>query len=134
MRVAEQVIECIEVAGGVLTVRGDRLRCRLPEEAAHLLDDLKTHKREVIACLKKRSIPPMPQGVQLVRWEPKPAPVLLSRVTVVNDVPKFIRTTLADLDKALRSEPEATGTRDLVDRLEQCGVVVRIHGIGGSKP
>ncbi len=133
MSVAEQVIERIEVAGGVLAVRGDRIRCRLPEDVAHLLDDLKTHKSEVIACLKQRDVPQMPQGVQLVRWEPKPAPVLLSRVTVVNDVPQFIRTTLDDLDRALHSEPETVAepeVRELVDRLEQCGVVVKVQGIG----
>ncbi len=77
-------------------------------------------------------IPRMPDGVQLVRWEPKPAPVLLSRVTVVNNVPEFIRITLAELDRALHSEPETLAqgeVRELVDRLEQCGVVVKVQGI-----
>ncbi len=135
MTSAEQVIERIEVAGGELTVCGDRIRCRLPEDAAHLLDDLKAHKTEVIVCLKQRTIPPMPDGVLLVRWEPKPAPVILTRTAVVNDVGRFIADTLMQLGKALRSKQGPTvqrEMRELVDRLEQCGVIVQILGVGSA--
>lgn len=140
MTFAEQVIESIEAAGGVLTVSGDRIRCRLPEDLAHLLDDLVAHKNEVIAALRERDIPPMPEGVCLLRWNPKPSPVLLTTESVVTDVDQFIADTIAQLDKALHSKQgPATHrkVRDLVDRLEQCGVVVKVHGIGspsGGKP
>lgn len=134
MTSAEQVMERIEVAGGVLTVRGGRIRCRLPEEAAHLLDELREHKSEVIACLNKRGIPRMPEGVQLLRWEPKPSPVMLSRVSVsvVEDVPKFIRDTLTELGQLLEQSAEPCKLRDLVDALEQCGCIVEVPGIGSG--
>jgi hypothetical protein len=135
MMFAEQLIESIEAVGGMLTVRGDRIRCRLPEDAAHLLDDLKAHKGEVIVCLKKRDIPPMPEGVRLLEWNPKPAPVLLTTASLVADVDEFIADTLTQLDTALQSKQEAAThrkVRELVDRLEQCGVVVRIAGVGSA--
>jgi hypothetical protein len=75
-------------------------------------------------------IPPMPHGVSLVRWEPKAAPVLLTHMAIVTDVGQFIRTTLAELDAVLHSQQGSTphrGVRELVDRLEQCGVVVRVR-------
>ena len=142
MSVAERVIERIEVAGGILTVCGNRIRCRLPEDAAHLLNDLKTHKSEVIACLNKRGIPPttettkapsapkMPPGVTLIEWNPKPPPVGISYCAVVNDVEGFITDTLTQLGKLLDSKAEpdrARKLRDLVDALEQCGVVVQVR-------
>lgn len=135
MSVAEQVIGRIEVAGGVLTVRGDRIRCRLPEDLAHLLDELKAHKGEVIACLKKRAIPPMPQGVQLLRWEPKPSPVMLTRVSVslIKDVPEFIRNTLTELGQLLEQSAEPRKLRDLIDALEECGCIVQVPRIGGGR-
>ena len=133
MSLAEQVIERIEVAGGVLTVRGDRIRCRLPEDAAHLLDDLKAHKSEVIACLKQRDVPKMPLGVTLIAWNPKRPPVGISYCTVVNAVEGLVADSLAQLGKLLNCAPRPETTRklrDLVDALERCGVIVQIRRIG----
>jgi hypothetical protein len=135
MMFAEQLIESVEAVGGVLTVLGDRIRCRLPEDAAHLLDELKAHKGEVIVCLKRRDIPPMPEGVRLLEWNPKPAPVLLTTGSLVTDVDQFIADTLAQLDRVLNSKQGATAhrkVRELVDQLEQCGVVVKIAGVGSA--
>ena len=133
MTSAEQLIESIEAVGGMLTVNGDRIRCRLPEDLAHLLDDLKAHKDEVMVALRRRDIPPMPLGVCLLRWNPKPAPLLLTTESVVTDVNQFIADTLAQLDRTLRSTHGAAThrkLRELVDRLEQCGVVVKVDGVG----
>ncbi len=130
MTSAEQVIERIEAVGGVLGMRGERIRCRLPEDAAHLLDDLKAHKNEVMIALRKRDIPPMPEGVRLVSWEPRPAPVLLTTASVVTDVDQFIADTLAQLDTTLRSKQGPAKNweaRELVDRLEQCGVMIEVR-------
>ncbi len=85
-------------------------------------------------------IPPMPQGVRLVRWEPKPAPVLLTTASVVTDVDQFIRATLNELGAAMRSRPttpilrsrHARRLRDLTDRLEQVGVIVQVSDTGGT--
>jgi hypothetical protein len=135
MTSAEQVIERIEAVGGVLDVREGRIRCRLPEDAAHLLDDLKAHKSEVMTFLIKRDIPPMPEGVRLLEWNPKRAPVLLTTASVVTEVDQFIADTLAKLGAALRSKQGPAinrKLRELVDGLEQCGIVVKIAGIGSA--
>ena len=80
-------------------------------------------------------IPPMPPGVTLIAWNPKHPPVGISYCAVVNDVEGFISDTLTQLGKLLdsKAEPETTRQlRDLVDALEQCGVVVQIRGVGSA--
>jgi hypothetical protein len=130
MTFAETLIERIEVAGGELALNGEHIRFRVPEDAADLLDDLREHKDEVFSLLKKREeIPVMPPGVRLVNWEPKPAPVVLTHYSVVTDVSKFISTTLLELRAALAGKRWLAGNwsvGELVDRLEQCGVLVQI--------
>lgn len=130
MTSAEQVIERIEVAGGVLTVSGDRIRCQLPEDAAHLLDELRAHKGEVIACPKRRAIPPMPDGVELLEWKPRHPPVAITQCAVVTDVERFVAATLQQLGRLLlRRQPDYRRLRDLVDALEQVGVRVKVRGL-----
>ena len=125
---AEAVIETVVNAGGELTVSGDRIRYRLPKEypeKERLLDELREHKPEIIRALT--AIPPMPEGVRLVRWEPQPAPVMLTRYSVVTDVPRFVSITLLELKASLAGKRWLSGhwsARELVDRLEQCGVTV----------
>jgi hypothetical protein len=130
MTSAETVVDRIEVAGGILALSGERIRFRLPEDAADLLDGLREHKDEVVLLLKRREkIPVMPPGVRLTRWEPKPAPVVLTQCSIVTDVPKFISSTLRQLKAALTGKRWQSGhwsVRELTDRLEQCGVLVRI--------
>ena len=76
MTPAEQAIECIEFARGLLAVHGERIRCRLPEDAAHLLEELLVHRDEVLLVLRQRDdVPAMPAGVRLVRWKQKEAPL-----------------------------------------------------------
>jgi hypothetical protein len=124
-----QLIEQVEIAGGVLALNGERIHVRLPEDAAYLLDELRAHKDEVLSLLRRREeIPAMPPGVRLVNWEPKPAPVILTQYSVVTDLDRFIRMTLLELNAALAGKRWQSGhwsVRDLVDRLEQCGV--RVH-------
>jgi hypothetical protein len=102
----------------------------LPEDAVHLLDELRTHKGEVLSLLRRREeIPTMPPGVRLVHWEPKLAPVVLTQYSVVTDVNKFVRMILMELKAALAGKRWQSGhrsARDLVDRLEQCGVRVDV--------
>jgi len=76
------------------------------------------------------AIPAMPPGVRLVHWEPKAAPVVLTQYSVVTDVHQFIRMTLLELKAALGDKRWQAGhrsARDLVDRLEQCGVRLEIE-------
>ena len=61
MNVAGSVGERIEGAGGTLAVNDERIRVRLPEDAAHLVEELRAHKVEVLSLLRKRGeilVPP----------------------------------------------------------------------------
>jgi hypothetical protein len=136
MTCAEQLVEQVEVVGGALALNGEHLRCRLPEDSAHLFEELRAHRKEVVALLRERDkIPVVPTGVRLLRWEPKPAPVILTHYAIVTDVPRFISMTLLDLKAALAGKRSLAGhrsARELVDRLEQCGVSVVVSGRDGS--
>jgi hypothetical protein len=131
MNLAEDVVERIEGAGGQLALSSNTIRCRVPADAADLLDDLRAHKLAVLEILRKREeIPAMPIGVRMVRWDPKPAPVILTEVLVVTNVSRFISMTLLELKAALAGKRWQSGhwsVRELVDRLEQCGVCVEIE-------
>jgi hypothetical protein len=61
MNAAGSVVERIEGAGGTLAVNGERIRVRLPEDAAHLVEELRAHKVEVLSLLRERGeilVPP----------------------------------------------------------------------------
>lgn len=71
----------------------------------------------------------MPAGVRLVRWEPKDPPVAIVRMGIVNDVDKFIGTTLRELRARLEGKDFLAGNwslRELIERLEQVGVEIEI--------
>src|SRR5271165_6292868 len=132
---APELIQTIEAVGGVLTLKGDRIRYELPEDAAPMIEMLRQYRDEVLGVLRERerpdvaqatcssravdlhvcekrqpdpyavalektrqSIPPpMPKGARLLQWAPEPPPVAIESWAVVNDVPKFIQTTLGQL-------------------------------------
>jgi hypothetical protein len=127
---AEAIIEAVVNAGGQLTVADGRIRYRLPKDypaKESILSGLREHKPEIIRALAV--IPPMPEGVRLVSWRPKPAPVALVRVGIVVDVPRFVAMTLLELKAALAGKRWQSGhwsVRELVDRLEECGVRVEV--------
>jgi hypothetical protein len=133
---AEQLIEQVEGAGGVLAWNGERIHVRVPEVEAHLLDDLRAHREEVAILLRERQeVPLMPTGVRLVRWEPKPAPVVLTHYAVVTNVRRFVSMTLLELKAAIGGKRWRSGhwsVRDLIDRLEQCGVWVQVESFKSS--
>jgi hypothetical protein len=71
----------------------------------------------------------MPEGVTLLRWEPLQPPVAITTWAVVNDVPRFVDVTLEQLRYALAGKhwhADNWSVRDLVERLEQCGVKVEV--------
>lgn len=78
-------------------------------------------------------VPSMPPGITLIRWEPKPAPVILTRASVVTDVQSFVAATLQQLGRLLHSKAELCRLRDLIDALEDCGVIVEVPGIGNGR-
>ena len=124
-----------ELMGIRLRLADGKLKAAFPASARHevapLLARLKEHRDQVVKVLGRRiQIPPMPPGVRLLAWEPKQAPVLLERWSVVIDVALFARRTLEQLEAALDGKNWLAGNwsaRELVDRLEQVGVVVEFE-------
>ena len=49
---APELIQTIEAAGGVLTLRGDRIRYELPEDSAPLIEVLRRYRDEVLGVLR----------------------------------------------------------------------------------
>lgn len=137
MNIAERVVERIEGVGGMLAVNGERIRVRLPEDSAHLLEELRAHKDEVLSLLRRREeIPSMPPGIRLLHWEPNPAPVILTHYAVVTDVPRFISMTLLELKAALAGKRWQAGhrsVRELVDRLAQCGIILQVSEVEATQ-
>jgi hypothetical protein len=169
---APELIQEIERAGGVLTLRGSRIRFEVPEDVASLVEVLRDHREEVFLLLRERdrvarcyvhgakatwwsrvngswvcrrchpdpfaagveaidkSRPArMPEGVRLLVWAPAHPPVAVETFAVVNDVSQFIRTTLQQLESALKGDCLGAGNwpvRTLVERLEQVGVKVEV--------
>jgi hypothetical protein len=136
MNVAESVIEHIEGVGGVLSVNGERIRVRLPEDAAHLLQELRAHRDEVLSLLRRRAeIPAMPPGVRLTSWKLKEPPIAIETCAIVTNPGLFARSTLEQLGTAL-SQPKRwvgwTGPQ-LIDRLAQVGVIVSLKSAGNEQ-
>ena len=127
-----ELLSNIEAAGGALVLAGDRIRCRLPEDAAPLLRELRAHRDEVLRVLREReTIPAMPPRVRLIAWNPKQPPVIVERWSVVTDVILFARSTLEQLRLALAGNSWLAGNwsvPELVDRLEEVGVRVCVEG------
>lgn len=130
MSVAESVVEQIEGAGGVLAVNGERILIRLPDGAAHLVEELRAHKYEVLSLLRRREeLPAMPPGVHLISWNLKEAPIAIEYSAVVIDPEKFARATLDELRERLTNPRRRCGwpVVQLIDRLAQVGVTVAVE-------
>lgn len=135
MSLAEALLDEMSERGVTARVDGETLLIR-PREAIDgpLLARIKEHKPEIIRALA--AIPPMPKRVRIVHWKPKLAPLRLAPFITVTDVPKFISVTLLELKAALAGRRWLAGNwsvRELVDRLEQCGVRVEIEKGESSK-
>jgi hypothetical protein len=119
-----------------VTARVDGETLRLKPRAAlddDLLARIKEHKLEIIRALV--AIPPMPEGVRLIRWEPKPAPVAIDVCSVVVDVRKFIHGELRALDSRLNNPWTIHGgytVPQMLDRLAQAGLEVELDPKGGA--
>jgi hypothetical protein len=113
--------------GCAVRIEGERLKVRgldLPEVAV-LVSELRAHREEAMLLIRElRSAPPtleeiqvmLPEGVRVVRYEPKEAPFAVAPVSVVSNAGKFFRAYLNDL--AWRMEhPEGRAVPPLADIL-----------------
>jgi hypothetical protein len=94
------------------------------------MEELRLHKAELMA--KLALLLALPAGVRLVSWNPKTAPVRLSRCSTVTDTEKFIRTTLMQLAARLSRKDwldGGWGLSGLLARLEACGCVVALDDL-----
>jgi hypothetical protein len=66
--------------------------------------------------------PPLPAGVQLVRYTPKAPPVAIAPVSIVTDVDKFIQAYITDLSHRLE-HPETHGCAPLPEILARLAEV-----------
>jgi hypothetical protein len=102
-----------------------------------LLTELRKQREKVRAFLRARAaIPAMPPGVRLVRREPKPAPVVLTQYSVITDVSRFISMTILELRAAIAGKRWRAGhrsVRELIDRLEQCGVILQVSDVEAGR-
>jgi hypothetical protein len=124
-----EILETINAAGGQLwLVDGERLRYRLPENLAPLVEVIRERKPEIVELLAQ--LPAMPAGARLVSWNPKAAPVQVNRYTTVTDVDLFICSTLRQLEAALEGRSWQSGNwglAGLLARLEACGCIVELE-------
>ena len=129
-----KVVAEAESKGVRLRLAGGKVKAAFPASAKHevdlLLERLRRNRDEVVEILRGRSeIPSMPAGVRLVCWNLEKPPVAIERCSVVNDPALFARRTLEQLQVALEGKNCLAGNwsiRELVDRLEQVGVVVEL--------
>jgi len=127
MNSVSELIQTVESAGGRFMVVGDRLGIVPATVAAQVMEELRQRKLEIIDLLLQR--PAMPAGVRLIRWEPKDPPVRLSPCETVEDVDKFIRSTLMQVEARLSGNDwldGGWGLSGLLARLEACGCVVAL--------
>ena len=129
MTPVERLIDGIEAAGGVLAIHGERIRCRLPEDATYLLEELRLRRSDVLTALRRRNtIPLMPPGVRLLGWHLKEPPIAIESCSIVVDPAGFARSTLEQLWNALENPKRWIGWTipQLVNRLAQIGVEVEV--------
>lgn len=131
---APELIELVERAGGLLTINGDKLKCRIPEDQADtLLPELRRLRDEVLAVIRQReAMPALPAGVTIIEWNPKQAPIELHRWSVVTDVPAFITGRLQFLEAAMKGNAWLAGNRsvrDILEELEQVGVKLAVEQV-----
>jgi hypothetical protein len=84
---------------------------------------------EGLAVRASSICPPLPKGVRLLRYAPKEPPVVVSLVSVVNDMDKFIRHYLVELDARLHSPVQIRGGAsvfEILSKLAEAGLELAI--------
>jgi hypothetical protein len=133
-----EVLGDVEAAGIALRLDREKVRIWFPksdqrEQLAPQVIFLRAHRNEVVEFLRLRdSIPAMPPGVRLVRWDLKQPPVAIETCSVVTHPALFARSTLEQLRTALAQPTRWVGWSipQLMDRLAQVGVNVALESAG----
>jgi hypothetical protein len=124
----ETILETVRQAGGALWVDGETLRYRMPKRLSPLVSAIRERKPELLDLLSER--PAMPVGVRLISWEPKAAPVQISRCETATDVTRFAVSTIAQIDARLHDRRWLAGNwplSELLARLAAVGCVVELE-------
>lgn len=139
MLVVAELLQRAELLGVRFWFEGEKLKVGLPDdpEAQAAVDQLRVHRDDVLRLFQERAtIPPMPNGVRLVEWKPKAAPVKVAPWATVTNVRAFVRSTLRQLEHALAREAGDDSrrwlaghrsSRELQDYLSQVGCVIEIE-------
>ena len=111
-------------AGSEGACRGENLIIRGMEPAPAAQPRGRTESPEPGACPYA-----LPKGLHLLRYQKKDPPVPVTVCSVVNDVPKFIRHAIGELDARLH-HPEQIKAGDsafeLLTKLAECGLELRL--------
>ena len=127
MASASELIRAVEEAGGRFKVDGDRLAVAPREAVEPVLEELCRHMPEIIELLSRR--PKIPAGLRLIHWEPKAAPLKLSRWESINDIDLFVQSTLRQVECRLRGKDWRAGNwtlSALLERLAAVGCIVEL--------
>jgi hypothetical protein len=123
------------------SVSDHHLLAREREQKAELLTELTRRRRKAIEKLNTMvepqdrlvlapdACPPLPQGVRLVRYQPKEPPIGIDLCSVVTNVDKFIRFELRELDGRLNNPVQIRdgwGVFAILERLRQAGLELEI--------
>jgi hypothetical protein len=133
---AIEILEEAEAMGLQFRLVGGKMRALFPADArarmVPVLERLRTNREQIADVLRQRGeIPLMPPGVQLVSWKLRKPPIVIQRWSVVTNPALFAERTLEQLEAALDGKDCLAGHRsvhELLDRLEQVGVVVNLDG------
>ncbi len=140
MTETERLMADFERLGGTFKLADARVKVEYPEDVREsvrpILEQLRSRKEEVRQLLYKHppgtlapaECPPLPPGVKLVRYAPKPPPVLLAPWSVVTDVEKFIRAELCDLEWRLKHPKgyAAPPLPEILSKLAEVGVELEL--------
>jgi hypothetical protein len=132
----QEVLQSLEARGVRFRLEGEKVKAALPKPTPPTvvrdLEALRARRDEVrrlIAGTAHGDCPyPLPPGVRLVRYVPKAPPVEIVPISIVNDVDKFIRSCLRDLQFRLE-HPKAYACaplHEILAKLAEVGVELEI--------
>jgi hypothetical protein len=120
-------------------IEGERLKVSGPDlpEVAALIPELRAHREEAMLVIRElQSAPPtleeiqamLPEGVRMLRYEPKGAPFAVAPVSIVSDGRKFFRSYLKDLGWRLehREGRAVPPLADILAKLSDAGLRLEI--------